>query len=210
MKLLQEGKLRSKGFQLARLKQGQRIWSRFLTIFKLPDSNKQGEVNFYASIYLPGPGDARDAYMSHALCTAFCKLPLSCTQQGDILLMYMNYHLFLFRVAAIDSNVSGISENGRLSCRSSSGSLDTMTDSGAGVAELSNGTEETEWGGSQTPVESKRFVNNNDSQKTKTQLEIVNNRERTLKTEAQLKFVNSNIEGMGMENLFREEGDELD
>ncbi|VVA28203.1 PREDICTED: autophagy-related [Prunus dulcis] len=114
------------------------------------------------------------------------------------------------RVAAIDSNVSGISENGRLSCRSSSGSLDTMTDSGAGVAELSNGTEETEWGGSQTPIESKRFVNNNDSQKTKTQLEIVNNRERTLKTEAQLKFVNSNIEGMGMENLFREEGDELD
>ncbi|BBH01913.1 homolog of yeast autophagy 18 F [Prunus dulcis] len=109
------------------------------------------------------------------------------------------------RVAAIDSNVSGISENGRLSCRSSSGSLDTMTDSGAGVAELSNGTEETEWGGSQTPIESKRFVNNNDSQKTKTQLEIVNNRERTLKTEAQLKFVNSNIEGMGMENLFREE-----
>lgn len=182
-----------------------------MTIFKLPDSNKQGELNFYESIYLPGHGgDASDVYMSHALCTSFCKLPLSCTQQGDILLMYMNYHLFLSRVAAIDSNVSGISENGRFSCRSSSGSLDTMTDSGAGVAELSKGTEETEWGGSQTAVENKGFVNNNDSQKTKTQLEIVNNRERTLKTEAQLKFVNSNIEGMGMENLFREEGDELD
>ena len=54
------------------------------------------------------------------------------------------------------------------------------------------------------PVEIKGFVGNNDSPKTKTQLEIVYNRER-LRMEAQLKFVNINKEGLKMENHFEDE-----
>ncbi|XP_062014343.1 uncharacterized protein LOC133730845 [Rosa rugosa] len=57
------------------------------------------------------------------------------------------------RVAAMNSNISGqllqrsvISENGRLSCTSSSNSPDTMTDRGAGLVEQHNGSEETGWG----------------------------------------------------------------
>ncbi|KAK9269609.1 hypothetical protein L1049_001386 [Liquidambar formosana] len=122
------------------------------------------------------------------------------------------------RVPALDSNSngrlmrqrSGLSENGRLSCRSSSGSLDSMTDSGATVAELHNGIEENGWDGLRMPTETtKGFVNNNDSPKTKTRLEIVNNRE-SMKEEAQLKFVNNNREGLKMENQFEDEGDEFD
>lgn len=105
---------------------------------------------------------------------------------------------------------SGISENGKRS-RNSSNSLDTMTDSGAGLTEHSNGNEETGWGVPQMTVESKGPVNNNDSPATKTQLETVNSREHSLKMEAQLKFVNSDIEeDMGMGNLFEEGGDEYD
>ena len=54
------------------------------------------------------------------------------------------------------------------------------------------------------PVEINGFVRNNDSPKTKTQLEIVYNRER-LRMEAQLKFVNVNKEGLKMENHFEDE-----
>lgn len=105
---------------------------------------------------------------------------------------------------------SGISENGKRSC-SSSNSLDTMTDSGAGLTEHRNGSEETGWGVPQMTIESKGPVNNNDSPETKTQLETVNSREHSLKMEAQLKFVNSDIEeDMGMGNLFEGGGDEYD
>ena len=54
------------------------------------------------------------------------------------------------------------------------------------------------------PIETKGFESNNDSPKMKTQLEIVNNRER-LRMEAQLKFVNVNKEGLKMENHFEDE-----
>ena len=54
------------------------------------------------------------------------------------------------------------------------------------------------------PVETKGFESNNDSPKMKTQLEIVNNRER-LTMEVQLKFVNINKEGQKMENQFEDE-----
>ncbi|XP_070675367.1 autophagy-related protein 18f-like isoform X2 [Malus domestica] len=122
------------------------------------------------------------------------------------------------RVASVDSNFSrqlsrqrsGISENGGRSCRNSSSSLDTMTESGAGVAELTNGIGVTGRGGSQMPTESMGFVNNNDSPKTETQLETVNNRESSLKLEAQLKSVNNDIDGLGVGNLFGIEGDEFD
>ncbi|CAN6560791.1 unnamed protein product [Malus baccata var. baccata] len=94
--------------------------------------------------------------------------------------------------------------------RNSSSSLDTMTESGAGVAELTNGIGVTGRGGSQMPTESVGFVNNNDSPKTETQLETVNNRESSLKLEAQLKSVNNDIDGLGVGNLFGIEGDEFD
>ncbi|KAM4103014.1 hypothetical protein ACJW30_06G047100 [Castanea mollissima] len=104
---------------------------------------------------------------------------------------------------------SGVSENDRLSCRGSSGSLDSMTDSAAAVAEFHSASEETECNGPRMPVGTKGFVNNSDSPKTKTRLETVNNRE-SLRMEAQLKFVNSNKEGLKMENHFEHEGGEFD
>ena len=105
-----------------------------------------------------------------------------------------------YRNPALDTNgrlqhqKSGLFENGRLSCRSSSGSLDSMTDSAAAVAEFHNGSEETECNGPRMPVETKGFVNNRES----------------LRMEAQLKFVNSNKEDLKMENHFEDEGGEFD
>ncbi|KAJ6727964.1 AUTOPHAGY-RELATED PROTEIN 18F [Salix koriyanagi] len=113
------------------------------------------------------------------------------------------------RVPSLDSNSkgrlqrqsSGLSENGRLSRRSSAGSLDSMTENGAAVAEVNNGVEETGWNGSRMPVE---------TSKTNTRLEVVNNRESS-RMEAQLKFVNNNNnEGLKMENHSENEGDEFD
>ena len=104
---------------------------------------------------------------------------------------------------------SGGSENGRLSCRSSSGSLNCLTDCGVASANLCNGIDKTRCEGPQTPVETKHFVNNYASTKTTTQLETVNNRE-SLRKEPQLKFVNNNIEGLKMENHFEDEGAEID
>ncbi|KAJ6887038.1 autophagy-related protein 18f-like [Populus alba x Populus x berolinensis] len=121
------------------------------------------------------------------------------------------------RVPSLDSNSNGrlqhqsygLSENGRLSCRSSSGSLDSMAENGAAVAELHNGVEETGWNGSRMPVETRGIVNSNGSPKTNTRLEVVNNRESS-RTEALLRFVNNNNEGLKMENQFENEGDEFD
>ncbi|XVF04001.1 hypothetical protein REPUB_Repub05bG0042700 [Reevesia pubescens] len=121
------------------------------------------------------------------------------------------------RIATVDSNSngrplhqrSGLSENGRLSRRSSSGSLDSVTENGAAVSELHNGIEETSLNGPQMPIGTKGFVNNSDSPKTNTRLEIVNNRE-SLRMEAQLKFVNNNSEGLKIENHFEDEDDEFD
>lgn len=101
-----------------------------------------------------------------------------------------------------------MSENGRLSRRNSSASLDS-TDSGAATAYLHNGIEETRCDGLQMPIDTKHFVNTNDSSKSTTQLETVNNRE-SLRMEAQLKFVNNNIEGPRMENDFEDDTDEVD
>ncbi|GFZ07458.1 autophagy 18 F-like protein [Actinidia rufa] len=105
---------------------------------------------------------------------------------------------------------SGPSEDGRFPCRSSSGSLDSMTDGGAAVAELHGRIEETGWDGIPMPTETtKGFVNNNDYPKSNTRLEIVNNRDGSTR-EAHAKFVNNNIEGPKMENQFEDEGDEFD
>lgn len=101
-----------------------------------------------------------------------------------------------------------LSENGRLASRSSSGSLDSMTESGPVVAEVHNGVEETGWSGPRMPEKTRAFVNSNDNPKTNTRLEVVNNRESS-RTEAQLKFVNNNNDGQKMENHFEDEGDEF-
>lgn len=124
---------------------------------------------------------------------------------------------FLHRAPALDSNVnglllhqrSGLSENDRVSCRSNSGSLDSMTGTGAAMTERHNGIEETGSGGLQMPIETKGFVNNSDSPKTQARLEVVNNRE-CLTMEAQFKFVNNNIQGLKLENRFEDEGEEFD
>ncbi|XP_062077818.1 autophagy-related protein 18f [Humulus lupulus] len=121
------------------------------------------------------------------------------------------------RTPGIDNNIngrhlrqrSGASENGSLSHRSSSVSLDSLTDSGAVAVDLHNGIEETRCDGLQAPIGTERFVNTNDISKTTTQLETVNNRE-SLRMEAQLKFVNNNIEGLKMENHFDDDCDEVD
>ncbi|GAV60852.1 WD40 domain-containing protein/BCAS3 domain-containing protein [Cephalotus follicularis] len=121
------------------------------------------------------------------------------------------------RIPAVDSNGSGqllhqrygLSENGSVSRRCSSGSLDSMSDSGATVAEFHNGVEETGRDSPRMPIETRGSVNNNDSPETQTRLEIVNKRE-SLKLEAQLKFVNNSNEGLKMENHFEDEGVEFD
>lgn len=127
-----------------------------------------------------------------------------------------SYHL-VYRVPTVDSNNngrllhqrSGLSENGLLSCRSSSGTLNCMTENGNAVDELQNGIEETRLYGHQMPLGTKGFVNRSDSPNTNTQLEIVNNSENS-RMEAQLKFVNNNSEDLKMGNLFGDEGDEYD
>ncbi|KAF4395901.1 hypothetical protein G4B88_028071 [Cannabis sativa] len=121
------------------------------------------------------------------------------------------------RTHGIDNNTngrhlyqkSGVSENGSLSHRSSSASLDSLADGGAVAADLHNGIEETRCDGLQAPVATERFVNTNDISKTTTQLETVNNKE-SLRMEAQLKYVNNNIEGLKMENHFDDDCDEVD
>lgn len=106
--------------------------------------------------------------------------------------------------------MSGLSEDGRISRISSSGSLDSMNDSGGAVAERHSRSEETGWQGLQIPPETtKVFVNNEDNPKSNTPLENVHNRESSM-MEAQVKFVNNNIEGPKMENHFEDESDEFD
>ncbi|KAL6975320.1 hypothetical protein U1Q18_024115 [Sarracenia purpurea var. burkii] len=105
---------------------------------------------------------------------------------------------------------SGLPENGRLLCRSSSGSLDSLNDGAAAVAELHGRSEETGWEGLCMPTETiKGFVYNNDNPKSDTRLEIVNNRESSM-VEAQIKFVNNNIEGPKRDNQFEDEDDMFD
>ncbi|XP_077243493.1 autophagy-related protein 18f-like [Tasmannia lanceolata] len=112
------------------------------------------------------------------------------------------------RVSALDSNwngvmlhqKSGLSEDGRLSRRSSCSSLDVMSEGSTVVAELHNGISENGWSGLQASMESaKGYVNNVDSPKLKTPVKFVNNR-ATPKMEAPLEFVN-NREGPKMEAL---------
>ena len=63
-----------------------------------------------------------------------------------------------------------MTRNGRLSCRSNFGLLDSMTDSAAVVAKFHNASEETECNGPWMLVGTKGFVNISDSPKTKTRL----------------------------------------
>ncbi|EEF39532.1 breast carcinoma amplified sequence, putative [Ricinus communis] len=127
-----------------------------------------------------------------------------------------DYHRYA-RVPALDNNInvqpqhqrSVLSENGRISCRSSSCSLDCMTDCGAVAAERRNGVEETGWNDSRMPSEVMGYVNSSDGSKIDTPLDNVNSRD-SLRTEAQLKLVNSNNGGPRMENHFEDEGDEFD
>lgn len=91
-------------------------------------------------------------------------------------------------------------ENERLSRRSSSASLDSLTGGERGVEETLK-----------MPIEANHFVHtNNDT--SKTQLETVNNRE-SLKTEPRLKFVNNNNnsvdEGLNPGNHFEDESNSI-
>ncbi|GKV45777.1 hypothetical protein SLEP1_g52824 [Rubroshorea leprosula] len=123
------------------------------------------------------------------------------------------------RVPAVDRNSNGnwqlphqssrLSENGQLSYQSSSGSLDSMIENGATVAELHSGMEETGLDSPLMRIESNGYVNMNDSPRTKTRLENVNNTQ-SLQMEAHLKYLNNNNEGQKMENHFENEGDEFD
>lgn len=137
--------------------------------------------------------------------------------RGGHFVSYEVSFLLSYRNPALDSNVSGqlqhqrsgLSANGRFSCGSSSGSLNSMTDSGALPAESQNEVEETESDGPRMPVDNKGFVNTDESPKTKTRLEIVNSKE-SLTMDAQLKFVYSNKEGLKMENHSEDEVGEFD
>lgn len=105
---------------------------------------------------------------------------------------------------------SGLFENGRTSPMRILRSPDCMTKSGGAIAEFKSGNEGNEWNDHLIPSESKGSVNNNDTLKPNTMHEIVNNRREHLNTEAQLMFVNSDREGLKVEDHFEEEGDEFD
>ncbi|XP_061341799.1 LOW QUALITY PROTEIN: autophagy-related protein 18f [Gastrolobium bilobum] len=82
--------------------------------------------------------------------------------------------------------------NGRVSPRIVLGSPECVTNSGDAVTDFKSGIEGTEWDNHLVPSEMMGFVNNNDTLKPNTQLEIVNNtREHSNLEEAQLMFVNS-------------------
>ncbi|KAJ4832445.1 hypothetical protein Tsubulata_017108 [Turnera subulata] len=131
---------------------------------------------------------------------------------------YLQIPKFLHaRLPSLDGNIngrlqhqrSGFSENGRLSRKSSSASLDSVTQSGALVVDLPNGLEDTQRNGPRMLIETRESVNISGSPKTYSQLEVVNNRE-SLVAEAQVKFVNNNNAGLKMENHFEHEGEEFD
>ena len=85
-----------------------------------------------------------------------------------------------------------------------------MTQGGVAVAEFRNGIKGSDWDGLRMPTEATRgIVNTNDSPKSNTRLEIVNNRESSVML-ARPKFVNNNIEGLKVENQFEDKGDEFD
>ncbi|XAR67484.1 hypothetical protein NMG60_11002258 [Bertholletia excelsa] len=88
--------------------------------------------------------------------------------------------------------MSGLSENGRVSCHYSSGSLESMSD-GASVAVLKSGTEETGWMGLHVLAKTTKGIVNNDHVPTSDNLlETVNIKEGS-KMDAKSKFVNNNI-----------------
>ncbi|KAE8684235.1 Detected protein of unknown function [Hibiscus syriacus] len=131
---------------------------------------------------------------------------------------YVNSYNLIHSIPTVDSNSngyllhqrSGVSENGQLSCRCSSGSISSMPGNGAMLAELQNCIEETRLNGHQMPLGTKGFVNKSDIPKTNTQLDIVNNSENS-SMQPQLKFVNNNSEYLQTGYLLEEdEGDEYD
>ncbi|XP_010240957.1 PREDICTED: autophagy-related protein 18f-like [Nelumbo nucifera] len=116
------------------------------------------------------------------------------------------------RVPALDSNHigllqnqrSGLSDDGKSSCRNSSISLDCISEGSNAAAELRSGIEENGWDcgllfSSESDV---GFVNNNDSPKISTGLEFVNSKE---KMGSHLKFVNNNKQNLKMENHFEDD-----
>lgn len=127
----------------------------------------------------------------------------------------MKHSYIFYRLPSVDSDGngqlqhqrSGDSEDSKLSHRSSSGSLGSISNSNAAGAGSHNDLAGTGYNGPQTPIETVGFVNNGRANR-KTQLEIVNNRE-SLRMEAQLNFVN-NKEGLKIENHFEDEGDQFD
>lgn len=105
---------------------------------------------------------------------------------------------------------SGVSENTNLPLRSSFGSLESISDADNPVVNLHDAAEETAENGLQMLTETKKgYVNMNDCLKPNDFLQVVNNRELLLK-ENQLRFVNNNIDGVKVENLFESGGDEHD
>lgn len=125
----------------------------------------------------------------------------------DYLQMSKNQHA---RMVNTNSNSNGrvqhqpsaLSERGSFSCRSS------LKGSGFAVAQQDS-IEETALYGLMMPKESKDFVNSNVSMNPETRPETVNKREG-MNLEDPLENVNSNKEGLRMENNFEDEGDELD
>ncbi|KAI3456987.1 hypothetical protein Pfo_013650 [Paulownia fortunei] len=98
---------------------------------------------------------------------------------------------------------SDVSGDGKLVCRSSSGSLDSITSDGIVVNESDNGANETRQDGLWLPTETSRgFVNTNDSPIENIQLQNVNTRENSVRVR-QLRHVH-NRDGLKMENQFAE------
>ncbi|KAJ6819617.1 autophagy-related protein 18f-like isoform X1 [Iris pallida] len=102
---------------------------------------------------------------------------------------------------------SGLSEDGKLSRRSSCSSFDRMSESAA-TAELPNGIDENCWGTFNASTEASEEFVNNSKESSRDQLEFVHNREG-LKIEAQLECVN-NKERLKMEAHFEDNDNGVD
>ncbi|GAB2277857.1 hypothetical protein Dimus_012559 [Dionaea muscipula] len=127
------------------------------------------------------------------------------SQQGRLVPVNSNFS------PQLQHQMSGMSQNGGLSRRSSSCSIDSLTECGAPVGGLRHGTEEAMDGVLQTVDTSEGSVNSLHGPKTMPKLESVYNRDRErLAVEAQLRVVNNNNGALRSEDHFEDEGDEFD
>jgi len=85
-----------------------------------------------------------------------------------------------------------------------------MTNSGGNIAEFKSGIGGNEWDDGLIPAEAEGLVNSNSTLKPDTRPETVNNRRGHIEMDFHHMFVNSDREGLNMENHHEEKEEEFD